>query len=67
VERGMITPVNHPVAGTFNMPGCPVRLEDSPVDVKAAPLLGEHNADVYAELLGYSADDVQQLKEQGLI
>lgn len=67
VERGMITPVNHPVAGTFNMPGCPVRLEDSPVDVKAAPLLGEHNADVYAELLGYSADDIQQLKQQGLI
>ena len=67
LQRGMITSVTHPVAGTFNMPGCPVRLADSPVEVRAAPLLGEHNADVYRELLGYNDDKLQELKQQGLI
>ncbi len=67
LERGMITEVNHPAAGTFNMPGCPIRLEDSPVDVKAAPILGEHNEELYGELLGYTAEQVGELKQRGLI
>jgi formyl-CoA transferase len=66
-ERGMLAEVHHPEAGTFTMPGCPVRLEDSPVQVTAAPLLGEHNLEVYGELLGYSAEQVQQLKTQGIL
>jgi formyl-CoA transferase len=66
-QRGMLPEVTHPVAGTFTMPGCPVRLEDSPVEVKAAPLLGQHNKEVYEELLGYTAEKVQQLKQQGVL
>jgi formyl-CoA transferase len=66
-ERGMLAEVQHPVAGTFTMPGCPVRLEDSPVQVSAAPLLGEHNQEIYGQLLGYTAEQVQQLKAQGIL
>jgi formyl-CoA transferase len=66
-QRGMLTEVTHPVAGTFTMPGCPVRLEDSSVEVKAAPLLGQHNEEVYEELLGYTAEKVQQLKQEGVL
>jgi formyl-CoA transferase len=67
MQRGMLPEVTHPEAGTFTMPGCPVRLEDSPVEVQAAPLLGEHNEAVYEELLGYTAEKVQQLKQQGVL
>jgi formyl-CoA transferase len=49
------------------MPGCPVRLDDSPVEVKSAPLLGHHNHEIYGRMLNFSDDDLQRLKEQGVI
>ncbi len=63
--RGMIVDVDHPKAGTFAMPGCPVQLSESPVEVKPSPLLGQNNADVYANLLGLSEDDLQSLHDKG--
>jgi len=32
-----------------------------------APLLGEHNAAVYGQILGYSAEELKQLREQRVI
>ena len=66
-ERGMVVTVDHPARGKFTMPGCPIRLDDSPVDVKAAPLLGQHNNEIYGQLLGMTAGDLEQLKEQGVV
>jgi crotonobetainyl-CoA:carnitine CoA-transferase CaiB-like acyl-CoA transferase len=39
------------------MPGWPVKMSESSVEVTAAPLLGEQTADVLAEWLGM--DDAQ--------
>ncbi|ORW91710.1 formyl-CoA transferase [Mycobacterium sp. IEC1808] len=51
IERGMITYVDHPNRGRVPVPGCPLRLSDSPVGpLRAAPLLGESTEDVVAEL-----------------
>jgi formyl-CoA transferase len=63
----MLAEVQHPVVGSFVMPGCPVRLEDSPVQVTAAPLLGQHNEEVYVEILGYTPEQVQQLRARGVL
>ena len=66
-EREMIVAVDHPSRGQFWMPGCPVKLSDSPVQVTAAPLLGQDNEAVYAELLGYDEERLAELREQAVI
>lgn len=65
--RGMVVTLNHPTRGEFTMPGCPVKLEDSPVEVRCAPLLGQHNEDVYGEYLGMTGADLEQLGREGII
>ena len=67
VERGMIVELEHPQRGKYPMLGNPVRLSDSPTEVKRAPLLGEHNADVLGAWLGCSADELKALQQKRVI
>lgn len=66
-ERGMITTMDHPARGKFKMPGFPVQLADSPVEMEHAPLLGEHNLEVYDELLGLTREEVKALEADGVV
>jgi crotonobetainyl-CoA:carnitine CoA-transferase CaiB-like acyl-CoA transferase len=65
--RGFWEEVEHPVAGTLTYPGAPFKMKESPWRItRPAPLLGQHNAEVYGEL-GYSAEDLVTLRETGSI
>jgi crotonobetainyl-CoA:carnitine CoA-transferase CaiB-like acyl-CoA transferase len=63
----MVVELEHPMRGAFAMPGNPIRLSGSPTTVVRAPLLGEHNAEVYGGLLGLSGADVEALAREGAI
>ena len=65
--RGMIAEVNHPKRGTYFTVGSPLTLSDSPVDYRSAPLLGEHNAEVLKEVMGYDGAKIDELKAAGAI
>ena len=66
-KREMIVTVDHPKRGKFTLPGWPVKMSESHVAVDRAPLLGEHNAAIYAEWLGLSARELEELKAQDVI
>jgi formyl-CoA transferase len=66
-ETGTVVEVDHPERGKYLTVGMPVKLSDSPADVKRSPLLGEHNEEILAEVLGYSADDIEAIRASGAI
>jgi formyl-CoA transferase len=62
-----VVDLEHPARGRYPMPGNPVRMSDSPTEVKRAPMLGEHNAEVFGQWLGLSADELKALKDKRAI
>ena len=65
--RGFVTELEHPRRGPFPMPGNPVRMSDSPTEMRRAPLLGEHNEEVYGKGLGLSREEMDALRRDGVI
>jgi formyl-CoA transferase len=63
-RRGMFATVEHPTRGTVTIPGWPVKMSESRVPVKTAPLLGEHTEEVLSEWLGLSADEIQEYRKE---
>ena len=65
-KTGTVVEVDHPTRGKYLTVGNPIKLSDSPSDVKRSPLLGEHTDEVLAEL-GYSRQQVEELRAQRAI
>jgi len=66
-EREFWVEVDHPEAGKLTYPGAPFRMSATPWQAGQAPLLGEHNEEIYCQNLGYTRDDLVLLRETGVI
>ncbi len=60
-ERAFYSEIDHPATGPLEYTGAPFQLSETPTTLTRAPLLGEHNMEVYCGLLGYRAQDLAGL------
>lgn len=66
--REMIVEVEHPLAGKVKITDTPIKLSLTPGKVeKASPLLGEHTEEILNELLGFSKEEIDYLRGEGII
>jgi formyl-CoA transferase len=66
--RGNIVEMPHPTLGTIKMPGITPVFSETPGEIKwVGPRLGEHNREIYAELLGMDDAQLQELNNKGVI
>jgi len=66
-ETGTVVEVDHPERGPYLTVGNPIKLSDSPADVRRSPLLGEHTTEIMASVLGFSAEDIEAARSDGAI
>jgi crotonobetainyl-CoA:carnitine CoA-transferase CaiB-like acyl-CoA transferase len=67
-ERGYLVDIEHPELGRLRDLGAPFKLPASPGGpTRPAPLLGQHNAEVYGALLGTGAAELARLRADGAI
>jgi len=65
-KTGTVVEVDHPTRGKYLTVGNPIKMSDSPTEVKRSPLLGEHTDEVLAEL-GYKPEEVNALRKAKVI
>jgi crotonobetainyl-CoA:carnitine CoA-transferase CaiB-like acyl-CoA transferase len=67
-ERKFFIDIDHPVAGKLTYPGASFEVSEGGFAIRRpAPLLGQHNKDIYCGLLGYSAEELATLGRAGII
>lgn len=67
LEREYFVELDHPVTGTLKYPGAPYKMSETPWQARRAPLLGEHNEEIYCGRLGYSRQELALLCSAGVI
>jgi formyl-CoA transferase len=66
-KTGTVVEVDHPTRGKYLTVGNPIKLSDSPADVRRSPLLGEHTEEILRKVLGYSEKELAEIKSSGAI
>jgi crotonobetainyl-CoA:carnitine CoA-transferase CaiB-like acyl-CoA transferase len=66
--RGFLTEIDHPVAGKLAYPSPPYHFSKTPSRLeRPAPLVGQHNEEIFCYRLGYTKEDLVKFKESGVI
>jgi formyl-CoA transferase len=64
---GTVVEVDHPTRGPYLTVGNPIKLSDSPADVRRSPLLGEHTDEVLRDVLRFSEKEIADIKASGAL
>ena len=66
--RGLYEYIEHPALGSEPIFNLMWKLSKTPPSIgRHAPLLGEHNSQVFSELLGMGLEEISQLEEAQVI
>lgn len=66
--REMFVDIEHPKAGKLKITGSHLKFSRSRTSIKSpSPLLGQHNQEVYGELLNLEEEQLKQINEKGVI
>ena len=64
-ETGTVVEVDHPKRGKYLSVGNPIKLSNSPTEVKRSPLLGEHTQEVLRDVLKFDESRIAAITESG--
>jgi crotonobetainyl-CoA:carnitine CoA-transferase CaiB-like acyl-CoA transferase len=67
LAREFLQCMDHPEAGMATYPGALFTMQGATWHQSRAPLLGEHNGEVYRDHLGYTSADLAHLRSAGVI
>ena len=68
LSRGMMVEMPHPRMGTWKTVNSPLRLSRTPGEVRGvAPLMGEHTEDVLGRFLEMTPEQVDELRQAGVV
>ena len=65
--RGAFVNVTHPELGELELVAPPWRMSGLEMPARPAPGLGEHNQEVLGNLLGLSAEELDDLRRDGVL
>ena len=66
--RQMVVDVDHPGSGSVPLPGIVTKMSKTPGEIKTpAPQAGQHNEEIFKQLLGLSVEEIDELKEKNAI
>ncbi len=67
LHQKMVVTYPHPINGEVKAAGNPIKLSEHEQVYTAPPLLGQHTVEILGQLLGYSSEQLAELKGEGVI
>ena len=68
IERGTVRTITDPLAGSFQIPGHPIKTSSYPAESDfTAPTLGQHNSEILKSLLEKTEDEIAELGNAGIL
>ena len=64
----MVVDKDHPGSGRVPLPGIVTKMSKIPGEIKTtAPKVGQHNEEIFSQLLGLSLEEINELKEKKIM